>query len=243
MRVAIVSDVHANLEALEAVLAHARAGGEVDAIWCAGDIVGYGPDPNAVAETLRGAGALCIAGNHDLAASGVMDDSEFNPMASAAVRWTAAALSAEHRAWLADLPLVRTEGAFTVVHGSLREPVWEYLLSGEQALAQFALQTTPYSIVGHSHLQFHAAEDDGAPELIDARDGDALALGERRLILNPGGAGQPRDGDPRAPYMLYDDAARAVSWHRVPYDVARTRDKITAAGLPQRLADRLAVGR
>lgn len=243
MRIAIVSDVHANIEALDAVLADAAAGGEVGAVWCTGDLVGYGPDPDAVIDRLRAAGALCIAGNHDLAATGRMDDNEFNPAARAAARWTASALSAEHRAWLAALPLVCVEGEFTLVHGSLREPAWEYLLSGEQALDQFALQETHASIVGHSHVQFYAEECETTPELIGVRDGDSLALREARVILNPGGAGQPRDGDPRAPYMLYDDAARTVRWRRVPYDFTSTQRKIVAAGLPQRLADRLALGR
>lgn len=242
MRIAIVSDVHSNIEALDAVLAHAESGGAVDAVWCTGDLVGYGPDPNAVIDRLRDAGAVCIAGNHDLAATGRMDDGEFNPMAATATRWTSEALSPEHRDWLAALPLVHVEGEFTLVHGSLREPEWEYLLSGEQALAQFALQDTHASIVGHSHIQFYAVEDDVMPALTEVRDGGALALGEARVILNPGGAGQPRDGDPRAPYMLYDDAARAITWHRVPYDFTATQRKIIAAGLPKRLADRLAVG-
>lgn len=242
MRTVIVSDVHSNREGLFAVLAHAEAAGPVDAVWCAGDIVGYGPDPSAVIGELRRRGALCVAGNHDRAACGLMGTEEFNAAAASAVRINAAMLSDQERAWLARLPLVAEHGDFTLVHGSLRDPVWEYLLRPGQASAHFGLQRTRYSVVGHSHLPFWVEERD-SPGIRRAEDGDALELGERRLIVNPGSAGQPRDGDPRVSYILYDDGARTLTWHRVEYDIASTQARMRAAGLDRWLAERLAFGR
>ena len=141
------------------------------------------------------------------------------------------------------MPQTRVEGDFTLAHGSLRDPVWEYLLSGEQALVQFELQTTRYSIVGHSHLPFVFAEPpDGVPRARPMADGDETALGDTRLIINPGSVGQPRDGDPRASYVLYDESAALLTWHRIEYDIGATQQKIIAAGLPRWLADRLSTG-
>lgn len=241
MRVAIVSDIHSNIEALDAALAHAEASGALDAVWCTGDIVGYGADPIPVIARLRALGAVCVAGNHDLAAIAMIGVRDFNPVAAEAALWTATALDAASRAYLRELPLIASVGDFTLVHGTLRRPEWEYLLDGLQAEAHFALQTTPYSIVGHTHVAMHCAEAPVAT-LVDAADGETLALGETRLILNPGSVGQPRDGDPRAGYMLYDDAAGTVTWHRVEYDIAAAQRKIIAAGLPEMLATRLAHG-
>ncbi len=241
MRIAVVSDIHANIEALEAVLGHAAAAGGIDGVWCTGDIVGYGADPRAVIARLRSVGAVCIAGNHDLAACGHIDTEQFNPIAAEAVHWTAAALDAPSRAYLRDLPLTTIAGDVTLVHGTLRYPEWEYLLEPEQAEAHFALQTTRYSIVGHTHVAMHCAEA-AVATLVDANDGDSLVLGETRVILNPGSVGQPRDGDPRAGYILYDDSAATVTWHRIAYDIAAAQRKIIAAGLPEMLANRLSLG-
>jgi diadenosine tetraphosphatase ApaH/serine/threonine PP2A family protein phosphatase len=245
MRVAIVSDVHSNLEALEAVLRHAESGGPIDAVWCPGDIVGYGPDPSAVLAVLRARPLTAVAGNHDLAACGGMDTGEFNRAAASAASWTAERLSAAERAFLAGLPLTTIAPPFTLVHGSLREPEWEYLLSGEQALAQFELQTTPHSIVGHSHLPFWVEEDPRGrtPRFKEASDGTSIDLGDRRLVINPGSVGQPRDGDPRASFVLYDESASRITWHRVEYDIASTQQKMRRAGLDTWLADRLSAGR
>jgi diadenosine tetraphosphatase ApaH/serine/threonine PP2A family protein phosphatase len=241
MKIAIVSDVHANLEALTAVLADAEARGATD-VWCTGDTVGYGPDPSAVLAELRQRRAVMVAGNHDLAACGRMGVEAFNPVAAEAALWTRRTLGDDERAFLASLPLTHTAGAFTLVHGTLRDPEWEYLLTLEQAEAQFALQTTPYSIVGHTHLPMVVREQDGRPSMRRLQPGDSIEPGEQRLILNPGGAGQPRDGDPRAPYMLYDEGAANISFHRVPYDIAETRRKIRVAGLPEWLGERLERG-
>jgi diadenosine tetraphosphatase ApaH/serine/threonine PP2A family protein phosphatase len=244
LRTLIVSDTHSNLEGLRAAVAGARVGGPVDALWCAGDIVGYGAEPSAIIAELRGLAAQSVAGNHDRAATGRMALEEFNPIAAEAARWTAGAITAAEREWLDALPLTMAIGDFTIVHGSLREPLWEYLDDPAAAGAQFDRQETPYSIVGHSHVQFWCEERDGQWPLFHlVRDGDTVELAGTRLVLNPGSTGQPRDGDARAGYMLYDDAARTVTWHRVAYDAEAVAGKIRAAGLPEALASRLLVGR
>jgi predicted phosphodiesterase len=244
VRIAIVSDIHANLAAFEAVLRHAEGAGRVDALWCLGDTVGYGPHPNECVALLGQHEHRAVAGNHDLAVCGKMGTEEFNEAAATAAHWTAEQLSASAREYLEGLPMVVGEGDFTLVHGSLRWPEWEYLLSSEQAQVQFELQRTPYSIVGHSHLPFVCQEREGGPPILTAAaDGERVELGEGRLILNPGGVGQPRDGDPRASYALYDSDARAITYHRVEYDIAATQQAMEAAHLPHWLIERLSYGR
>jgi predicted phosphodiesterase len=245
MRIAVISDVHSNIEALDAVLKHAGSERAIDAIWCAGDIVGYGPDPSAVLDAFRERDVQTVAGNHDLAACGLMEIDEFNPVAAEAVIWTQRRLRSDDVAYLRALPLVLDPSPqAVVVHGSLRQPQWEYLLSAEQAAAQFELQKPLRSVVGHSHLQFWMEERDGAsPAIRVAGDGTQLDLAHGRFVLNPGSVGQPRDGDPRAGYMLYDESAATVTWHRVEYDAATTHRKIVEAGLPAYLGSRLLIGR
>ena len=241
MRVAIVSDIHSNLAAFRAVLEHAR---DVDALWALGDIVGYGPQPNECIELLRAHEHFAVAGNHDLAACGKMGVEEFNDAAASAARWTAGQLSGESLAYLRDLPPVVTDGDFTMVHGSLRWPEWEYLLSSEQARAQFELQATLYSLVGHSHLPFVSREESSIPPaLIPAEDCASTTLTAQRLIINPGSVGQPRDGDPRAGYALYDSSAGTVTHYRVEYDIASTQQAMESAKLSPWLIERLAYGR
>lgn len=243
MRIAIVADVHANLVSFQAVLRHAEEGGALDAIWCLGDTVGYGPQPNECLDLLRSHEHLAVAGNHDLAACGSMTVDEFNADAAKAALWTGKQLTQSSREYLQSLPLICQRGEFTLVHGSLREPEWEYLLSTSQARAQFALQETRYSIVGHSHMPFVCREiDPEPPTLLFATDGERTGLTEQRLILNPGSAGQPRDGDPRAGYALYDTDAAAVTFARVEYDIAATQRAMKKAGLPRWLSDRLSEG-
>ena len=244
MRIAILADIHGNLAAFEAVLRHAEAGGRIDALWCLGDTVGYGPYPNECLALLRGYEHRAVAGNHDLAACGRMGTEEFNEAAASAIRWTVEQLSNESRAYLDGLPLVVTEGEFTLVHGSLRAPEWEYLLSSEQAEAHFERQQTPYGLVGHSHLQLVCRERrDAPPSLQLSADQDRIELGEERLILNPGSAGQPRDGDPRVGYALYDGDTATVGFHRVEYDIAATQQAMEGTSLPRRLRERLSEGR
>jgi len=243
MRIAAVADVHSNLAAFEAVLAHAEGQGPIDRIWCLGDLVGYGPAPGACIALLCRYAHSAVAGNHDRAAVGLIGTDEFNPYAAAAAIWTATQLSGAEKAYLAALPDVLTEGDFTLVHGSLRDPVWEYLLSPSVAAAHLAFQRTPFGLVGHSHVQFVFYED-GQDAIGQAMaDGVVVALGERRFVANPGGLGQPRDGDPRACYALIDDERRQLTYHRVPYDIPRTQATMRAAGLPDYLVDRLARGR
>lgn len=242
MSILILSDVHSNIDALDAVLRDADARAPIDAVWCLGDIVGYGAHPGAVIASLSGAGVLAVAGNHDRAACGLLPTDEFNGVAAAAIEWTTAVLTDDQSAWLAALPLTAISGGFTLAHGSIRAPEWEYLLDEEAADAQFERQTTPYSLVGHSHLPFVVRESATSRfELPDA--GTTVDLASERLIINPGSAGQPRDRDPRASYVLYDEAGATVSWHRTEYDIAATQRAIIDAGLPPFLASRLAEGR
>jgi len=241
MRVAIVSDIHSNHAAFRAVLAHA---GNIDALWCLGDIVGYGPQPNECIALLREHDNLAVAGNHDLAACDRMGVEEFNDAAAKAARWTAGQLSEESLQYLHALPSVVTDGDFTMVHGSLRWPEWEYLLSSEQAQAHFELQATPYSLVGHSHMPFVFREQPGMPPLLTpAADGSRIELADGRLIVNPGSVGQPRDGDPRAGYALYDSAGPSITYQRVEYDIAATQQAMEAVDLPRWLIERLSYGR
>ena len=244
MATVIASDVHSNVEALRAVLAHAEALDPVEEVWCPGDIVGYGPEPSAAIGELRRRRLTAVAGNHDLAACGRMDTSDFNRAAAHAAEWTSGRLSHAELDFLRGLPMTAIAGDFTIVHGTLREPAWEYLLSGEQALAQFELQSTRYSIVGHSHLPFWIEEEAAGrtPRFEQPDDGTTVGLGERRLIINPGSVGQPRDGDPRASYVRYDHAAATLTWHRVEYDVAQTQRQMRLAGLDAWLIERLSVG-
>ncbi|HXG41264.1 MAG TPA: metallophosphoesterase family protein [Dehalococcoidia bacterium] len=247
MRIAIVSDVHANLVALEAVLRHAEAQGALDGLWCLGDMVGYGPQPCQVLERLRESGAQAVVGNHDLAAVGLLPTDDFNPAAAAAVRWTARQLQEPQRRYIESLPQILQRDDFTLVHGTLRWPVWEYLYSYDAARGHLRLQGTPFGLVGHTHIPMLVVEDDTLPqgcELFYLPDGAVVELRQGpRLVINPGSVGQPRDGDPRASYAIYDSDRGTVSLHRVEYDIAATQRLMEAAGLPRWLSERLAVGR
>jgi diadenosine tetraphosphatase ApaH/serine/threonine PP2A family protein phosphatase len=244
MRIVIVADIHSNLEAFEAVLAHAVAGGAIDRLWCLGDVVGYAADPAACIALLRRYPHTAVVGNHDLAAVGELGTGDFNPVAARAAAWTGEHLSAEEHQYLSSLPFVVVEEDFTMVHGSLRWPEWEYLLSADAAAEHLRLQETPYGLVGHSHIPFVAVDRDGSPPaMVALQDGDVLKLSEGRLIINPGGVGQPRDGDPRASYAVFDSDGRTFALHRVEYDLEKAQRKIREAGLPPYLAERLAYGR
>ena len=242
LRALIVSDIHSNRAALAAVLADAAARGGFDAVWCLGDLVGYGPEPGACLELLRRHPLTAVAGNHDHAALYPEAAADFNHNAAAAALWTAKQLSREDRAFLGDLPLTATAGAFTLVHGSLRAPLREYLLSPAAAAATFARLTTPYCLVGHSHLPFSCVENRDGPEFVTFAEDEIYPLDERRRIINPGSVGQPRDYDCRAAYAVYDDAAGTMAPRRVSYDIADTQDRMRQAGLPPELIDRLNYG-
>jgi diadenosine tetraphosphatase ApaH/serine/threonine PP2A family protein phosphatase len=243
MRCAILADIHANLAALEAVLDDIRQKGGVDEWWCLGDIVDYGPDPHPCLEIVQRLGPLCVAGNHDLAAIGRVDTAYFNPDAVVSSRWTAAQLTPAEIAYLDGLPLTLEIGGFTLFHGSPRDPIWEYIFSAGIAAGNFDHFRSPYCLVGHTHVPVvFRLEKSGACLAAGLSPGIGLVLGETRMIINPGGVGQPRDGDPRASYAIYESEGRVLRLYRVPYDIKSTQDRILKAGLPVRLATRLEMG-
>ncbi len=239
MRIAVLSDIHANLPALDAVL---DAIGEVDRYWQLGDVVGYGPHPDEVVKRLRELGAVGVRGNHDIAALGGPEVEWFNPDARRAIEWTERQMSGATRAWLRDLPERLVDGEFTLVHGSPRDPTWEYVTTSRVARANLDAFATPYLLHGHTHIPAAWREDGGTVELLGPSSGSELGLDGRRLLLNPGSVGQPRDGDPRASALVIDLEEPRVTWHRVAYPIAAVQADIRAAGLPQRLADRLSRG-
>jgi diadenosine tetraphosphatase ApaH/serine/threonine PP2A family protein phosphatase len=239
VRVAVISDIHANLVALDAVLA---AVGSVDAVWQLGDVVGYGPEPDAVVDRLASIGAVGVAGNHDLAALGGSEIDWFNPDAKAAMEWTRGRIGERAKTWLARLPTTRREADVTLVHGSPRDPVWEYVTSVPVARANLAVLETPIGLHGHTHLPMAWADRDGRIEAIAPGPGSVFRLDGRPALLNPGSVGQPRDGDPTACWLEIDTDAGLATWRRVAYDIEAVRTAMLDAGLPARLADRLRVG-
>lgn len=242
MRILIISDIHGNLAALEAVLEAVNAQG-YDRVWCLGDTVGYGPHPNECVTEVQNMEALCIAGNHDWAALDKISLEDFNRDAQKATLWTRDQLTPESVSYLEKQPEVRVEGNFTLAHGSPRHPIWEYIQLPSVAAANFAYFETPYCLVGHSHVPviFRALDEHRSDMFFPPLD-VPLILGEERLIINPGSVGQPRDGDPRASYMLWDEEAGTLQFHRVEYPIGRTQKRMMEAGLPPRLAARLAFG-
>jgi predicted phosphodiesterase len=255
VRLAIVSDIHANLPALEAVLADAQGVG-VDQLWCLGDVVGYGAHPDECASLIAEHCALCLVGNHDLAVLGELDDSAFSPAAAAAVRWTRGIARPETVEFLRGLEPADESRDVALYHASPRDPIWEYVLWPDQAAECIAVQAARVSLVGHSHvaLFFVMAEDgDRRPpgqtiELEDiakgaqASAGTRLDLSEGRWLINPGSVGQPRDGDPRAAWLELDTDGWQATYHRVEYEIDRAADAIAASELPEHLAKRLYVG-
>lgn len=232
----MLSDIHSNLLALDAVLARI---GVVDGIWHLGDVVGYGPEPDAVVGRLADLGAIGVRGNHDAAACGGAEIDWFNPDARAAMEWTRGVISDPTRAWLAALPQRRMEANFTLVHGSPRDPTWEYVTSAALARAGLSAISTEHGLHGHTHVPVAFTMVDGRMRTLAPRAGNTVALGEGRTFLNPGSVGQPRDRDPRASYLILDTAAKTATWGRVAYDIDAVGAAMRAAGLPVRLADRL----
>jgi predicted phosphodiesterase len=239
VRVAVLSDIHANLVALDAVLG---ALGSVDAIWHLGDVVGYGPDPDGVVARLTEVGAVGVRGNHDAAAAGGDEIDWFNPDARAAMEWTRERISETTRDWLAGLPERHTQDAFGLVHGSPREPLWEYIVSVPIARANLALLTTSIGLYGHTHLPMVFAERDGVVEQIEPGNGSTFALAGRRALMNPGSVGQPRDGIPTASHLVIDTETDRCTWHRTAYDIEAVQESMRDAGLPDRLVQRLSYG-
>jgi predicted phosphodiesterase len=241
-KILIISDIHANLNALETVLDHA---GKVDEVWCLGDLVGYGPQPNECIQLIRSLPTTkCLLGNHDAAAIGMIDLSTFNREAGISAIWTQRTLSQSSLEFLKSLPekIVLKDSDATIVHGSPRNPVWEYLLDIFSATENLAYFDTQLCLVGHTHLPLayiYAAS--GFAELGTFLDGDTIQI-TRKSIFNPGSVGQPRDQDPRAAYAIYCPESRTFEAHRVQYDIQDTQKKIIRANLPRHHAERLEHG-
>ena len=242
MRCAIIADIHANLAAFSEVLGDIERRGGVEEVWCLGDVVGYGPDPHDCLELLRQYNHVCVAGNHDWVAIGKLDTSAFNPDAAAACRWTAQQLSPGDIEYLEDLPLVIEKGDFTLAHGSPRDPIWEYMLSTSIAMENFTFFQSQFCLVGHSHVPLIFKYGEDTCSLSQFLPNIGLVLGRNRLIINPGGVGQPRDGDPRASYAIYDSEARLVRLYRVSYDIDATQAAMVKHNLPVHLVARLSYG-
>ena len=241
MRYLVLSDIHSNLEAFETVLDDA---GTVDEIWCLGDVVGYGPDPNGCVELLGSYPHQCIAGNHDWATVGRLDLDDFNCDARLANLWNRDQLTPQNLAYLSSLAETLVMGEFTLAHGSPRNPIWEYVMESATALESFSHFDTPFCFVGHTHVPLifcldstNKSVDDMAPS-----SNAPVDLDTERLIINPGSVGQPRNGDSRASYVILDTEANTVEYCRVAYPIEVTQQKMTELGLPSRLATRLQYG-
>ncbi|HEY3462356.1 MAG TPA: metallophosphoesterase family protein [Gaiellaceae bacterium] len=241
MRVAVVSDIHSNLHALEAVLAAIDAEAP-DELWCLGDIVGYGARPNECCAAIAERANVCLAGNHDLAVRGTIDLGEFGGEAGVAARWTRDVLEPEAQELLDRLEPQGAAHGVALYHGSARDPIWEYVLSDEAAFVTIALANAPLVLVGHSHVALQIVLSGEEISGGGAPDGTELELDGVQALLNPGSVGQPRDNDPRAAYLLLDLDAQRASFRRVEYDVARTQQEMREAGLPELLAARLELG-
>jgi diadenosine tetraphosphatase ApaH/serine/threonine PP2A family protein phosphatase len=243
MIVAVLSDIHSNIVALDAVIASM---GPVDAVWHLGDVVGYGPEPDAVVERLRAIGAIGVRGNHDDAVVAAVELEDFVSYAATAVKWTGAHISAGTREFLEALPLTLAPGGLdvTLVHGMPGGPLSWYLHSRLDAADCLADVETRHCLVGHTHVPVAFRETAPGVTLSAGRrsHGDEILLGGARHVLNPGSVGQPRDDDPRAAYMLIDTDDGRVTWRRVAYDIATVQAAIRKAGLPGFLADRLERG-
>ncbi len=243
MRLAVLSDIHSNLVALDAVLDDLARAPAVDEVWACGDIVGYGPQPNEVIGRLRERNVRAVMGNHDGAAVGMVEVAWFNDAAAIAIQWTAEVLTAESREYLAALPERRVEGSVTAVHGSPRDPIWEYVSSAAVAAASMGAFETRICLFGHTHFPMvYAQDDDGMHETIGT-PGPAAPLPGGRVMMNPGSVGQPRDGDPASAYLLVDLDAQTLEFRRVPYDIERTQALMREVRLPTWLAERLSHGR
>ncbi len=247
MRVAVLSDVHSNLPALESVLAAVEKAG-IDQIWCLGDLVGYGADPDACTALIRERCEVCLVGNHDLAVLGALDISAFSDTAKAAVEWTQGHVNEETTTFLAGLEPALERRGFGLFHASPRDPIWEYVLTIDQAEAGLDAAEQRISLIGHSHVALFFTRPEGGPRRAyahgaQAGDGALLDIDDGGWLINPGSVGQPRDGDPRAAWLELDLGEWTARFHRVPYDSSAAAASILAAGLPSSLAERLQVGR
>ncbi|MCY4538564.1 MAG: metallophosphoesterase family protein [Chloroflexi bacterium] len=242
MRILVISDIHANYTAFETVLDHCQ--GEWDFVWCLGDVVGYGPDPNECVDRLRTLPQLCLAGNHDWAALERLDVRTFNPDARRAVQWTQETLTDENTRWLEALPVTFVIGEYTLVHASPREPIWEYILEPMIAALNFPHFETPYCFVGHTHqpVIYTMELEDGNAESAAPSYNEPYALNGRRQIINPGSIGQPRDQNPAAAYGILDMTDGIFEHRRVDYDISAVQRRMYDHNLPERLITRLEHG-
>jgi diadenosine tetraphosphatase ApaH/serine/threonine PP2A family protein phosphatase len=242
----VLSDIHSNRQALEAVLA-AVDEAAVEEIWCLGDMVGYGADPDACTALVRERCGTCLVGNHDLAVLGALDIATFSETAAAAVEWTRENVERETLEFLASLDPSGSKQGVGLFHASPRDPIWEYVLSTDQAEAGFEAQEERVGLIGHSHIALFFTRAGGArrgyAQGAQADDGAQIDIAEGEWMLNPGSVGQPRDGDPRAAWLELDTEAWTGRYHRVPYDIEGAAAAILAAALPPALAERLEVGR
>ena len=240
MRTLIISDIHANLTAFEAVLTDA---GSVDRVWCLGDVVGYGPDPNECISLLRQQpGLRCIMGNHDAALMGYIDLRTFNDQAARAVTIQSELLSQESREFLELLDIVIEEGEITLAHGSPRDPIWEYIVNSYIARDNFSAYQSRICLIGHTHVPSIFIETPHRrPAILTPQHADRWRS-EKRFILNPGSVGQPRDRNPKAAYVIWDDEEDTFLFKRVAYDVEAVQERILALGIPSRHASRLNQG-
>jgi predicted phosphodiesterase len=241
MRVAAVSDIHSNLHALEAVLEAIEADAP-DELWCLGDLVGYGPRPNECCALIAERADVCLAGNHDLAVRGTIELAEFGGDAAVAAAWTRDVLTPQAQAVLEQLKPQGTAHGVALYHGSARDPIWEYVLSDETALATLELAEVPLVLVGHSHVALRVIASGSQLDGGLAPAGTELELGGLRALLNPGAVGQPRDGDRRAAYLLLDLDRQRATFRRVEYDIEGTQREMREAGLPEFLVARLELG-
>jgi diadenosine tetraphosphatase ApaH/serine/threonine PP2A family protein phosphatase len=245
MRYLVISDIHANLTAFQAVLADAGSlGKDYDFVWCLGDVVGYGPDPNECVDLLRSMPHLCLAGNHDWAALGRLDVRTFNADARKAVTWTRETLTDDNLAFLEALPTTFVLGDFTLAHGSPREPVWEYILDPLIAALNFPHYETKYCLVGHTHtpIIFKQTGERGECEAVAPRYAAQQQLDSVRQIINPGSVGQPRDSDPRAAYAMLDADLLTWEFRRTPYNIKAVQQRMRKVEMPDRLIARLEHG-
>jgi diadenosine tetraphosphatase ApaH/serine/threonine PP2A family protein phosphatase len=240
VRCAVLSDVHGNLAALRAVLSDIDP---ADAVWCLGDVVGYGPDPNECVELIRKRAAICLAGNHDWAVVAKMDLDAFNPDAAKALTWTRQQLTGGNLDFLAGLPSTLQQEQVTLAHGSPRDPIWEYILTARTAHENFAGFDTAWCLVGHTHCPAAFRQSEGVVRQVEWAHGGSLPIDAGRFIINPGSVGQPRDGDPRSSYLVLDTAARTAHLKRVLYPVLETQTRMQKVRLPVRLITRLEFGR
>lgn len=241
MRYLVLSDIHSNLPALEAVLAEVDLA-HIDEVLCLGDLVGYGPHPNECIARLRELPLHCVVGNHDWAAIGKMDTAEFNTAAREACQWTAKELTAENRAYLQTLPQTFVQDNYTLVHGSLRAPIWEYVTHSLMAQRSFELLNTQLCFHGHTHVPVVFREEGPYPQAYILPPGQRMAVDTNRYMINTGSVGQPRDGDPRASYLLFDNQKATVEYGRVDYPVEETQKAMKKKGLPESLITRLSYG-